>query len=72
MMPKNLHKVNKRKWRKWGPVAQDVFNRLYYTMKKNQHIFLHPKQEAIPKQLWKTTAWNAAWLAADFVEEANG
>ena len=71
-MAKNIHKVNKHKWRKWGPVAQEVFNRLYYTMKKNPSVFLATGQEELPKRRWKVTAWNAAWLAADFAEEANG
>lgn len=69
MAVKNTYKVPKKKWRKWGPVARDTFNRLYYTMKNNQYIMLHPQQDKITARLWKTTCWNAAWLAADFCEE---
>ncbi|HEV8262702.1 MAG TPA: hypothetical protein VGQ19_18350 [Burkholderiales bacterium] len=61
----NRHKVPQRQWRKWTLVARKVFNEVYSTMAQNQWTFLHPHQDKVSKRLWKTTAWNAAWIAAD-------
>ena len=61
----NLYHVPVKKLRKWGPKSRQVFNEVYSTMSRNQWTFLHPQQEKISKRLWKTTAWNAAWIAAD-------
>ena len=61
----NLYHVPARKWTKWGPVSRQVFNEVFSTMAQNQWTFLHPHQEKVSKRMWKTTAWNAAWIAAD-------
>jgi hypothetical protein len=61
----NRHKVPQRQWRKWSLAGRKVFNELYSAMAQNQWTFLHPHQDKISKRLWKTTAWNAAWIAAD-------
>lgn len=63
----NTHKVPMRHWRKWTPQARKVFNETYDTMLNNQGLFQHPKTAAVPQAQWKTTAWNAAWTAADAV-----
>jgi len=68
---RNVHKVHTNKWRRWTPAARCVFNTLYSTMKDNQWVFLHPKQEALTAQKWRTVAWNAAWIAADEASEHN-
>ena len=70
MRPVNQHKVPVKKWRKWSDQARAVFNELYGTMRANQKLFLHPKAEAVSAQLWKTVCWNAAWIAADAVDES--
>jgi len=67
--PRNLHNVQQRTWRKWSAVARHTFNELYSSMKKNQILFLHPKQGALTRQKWQTVAWNAAWVAADAIRE---
>ena len=61
----NIYGVPARQWSKWGPVSRQVFNEVYSSMVGNQWIFLHPKQEKMSRSHWKTTAWNAAWTAAD-------
>lgn len=67
MSESNNHKVPLKHWRKWTPQARKVFNETYETMLENQGLFLHPKQATVPQAQWKTTAWNAAWTAADAV-----
>jgi len=44
-----------------------VFNETFETMSDNQGLFRHPKTAAVPQAQWTTTAWNAAWIAADAV-----
>jgi hypothetical protein len=61
----NLYHVPVRQWRKWPAKCRQVFNEVYSTMSRNQDTFLHPQQDKISKRMWKTTAWNAAWIAAD-------
>ena len=63
----NTHKVPLKQWRKWTPAARKVFNETYDTMVNNQGLFQHPKTAAVPQAQWTTTAWNAAWTAADAV-----
>lgn len=65
---KNVHRVPQRAWRRWKSQGRTVFNSVYSAMKNNQYVFLHPKQEALSAQKWKTVAWNAAWVAADAAE----
>ncbi len=52
-------------FRKWSNTARRVFNETYGTLRDNQRIFLHPKQDALTTAKWNTVAWNAAWIAAD-------
>ena len=62
----NRYRVPKKQWKKWSEQARRVFNEVYYTMRNNkQTLFLHPKATPVPKAQWNTTAWNAAWIAAD-------
>ena len=63
----NLYHVPVRQWSKWGPLARQVFNEVYSSMWKSQHLFLHPKAQAHSRSHWKTTCWNAAWTAAGAV-----
>lgn len=62
---RNLHKVQLKQWRRWSNQARSVFNDTYAYMAGNQNEFLHPKAKRNVKAHWKTTAWNAAWVAAD-------
>ena len=68
-MTDNKHKVPKRQWLKWGLNSQEVFNGLYEYMDENQHLFIHPHTILIPKEYWNTTAWNAAFMAAELVKQ---
>lgn len=61
----NLYHVPVKKWRKWTAQARQVFNEVYSAMTNQQWMFLHPGVEKVSKRMWKTTAWNAAWIAAD-------
>lgn len=60
----NVYRVPVKQWRKWSPVARQVFNEVYSSMVKNREFFLHPKQQIPSRDHWKTTAWNAAWTSA--------
>lgn len=66
----NIHRVPGDQWRKWGSVARYVFNSTYEKMRERQAYFLHPQQLPASPKHWLTTAWNAAWEAADFAHEA--
>jgi len=65
----NRHKVPKKQWRKWCELSRMTFNETYTIMKGNQDLFLHPETGKSKKDHWKTTAWNAAWIAAGSVED---
>ena len=64
---KNKYAVPVKKWRKWSARAHFVFNELYGAMTGNAWVFQHPSMEDKPikPSVWKTTAWNASWIAAD-------
>lgn len=64
----NRHRVPKKQWRKWCPLAKWTFNEVYGVMAKNHDLFLHPKDFKTIKAYWTTTAFNAAWTAADAVQ----
>lgn len=66
----NIHKVPKKQWRKWDIVGRRVFNMTYELMLENPNLFRHPKDPSVSARWAKTTAWNAAWIAADHVKEA--
>jgi hypothetical protein len=68
--PKNHNAVPRAQWRKWGNLSRHVFNEVYGTMAENQGLFLHPKARKNTLECWNTTAWNAAWIAADAAKEA--
>jgi hypothetical protein len=61
----NVFHVPVKQWRKWGPLGKKVFNEVYSAMAGNQKLFLHPHAEKLSRRMWKTTCWNAAWIAAD-------
>lgn len=55
----------KKVWKKWTISGKAVFNDVFEMMTDNQEIFLHPEVQPLPDEYFKTTAWNAAWVAAD-------
>ncbi len=67
MTIQNVHKVSARQWKKWSFVSQVIFNYTYSIMLNRQDLFKHPKAPLLDEKLWKTTAWNAAWVAAESI-----
>lgn len=67
MKVRNTHRVQKKQWAKWSERARGVFNAVYATM-ADQLLFLHPEGTQNRGEHWKTTRWNAAWVAADAVD----
>lgn len=65
LQQENKFNVPKSAWRKWPDVCQRVFNMTYEYMNGTPKAFVHPKAAAVPQEHWNTTAWNAAWIAAD-------
>jgi len=66
---RNLYRVPKKQWRKWSDLARKVFNATYNFMMDNTKVMIHPKSP-MPKPVhFKTIAWNAAWIAADAVDD---
>lgn len=66
-MAKNSHKVPKKQWRRWSPVAQGTFNRVYRLMSQ-VNMYLHPKAPKPKFSHWQTVRWNAAWTAAQVAD----
>jgi hypothetical protein len=76
LQQRNKFKVPSSQWKKWPDIAQRVFNDTYSVMMGSPSLFKHPK-DPIQKPAsrtqashWKTTSWNAAWIAADGVVKA--
>jgi hypothetical protein len=67
-MATNKYRVSKKKWSTWSEKAKEVFNALHTAMMESPDLYWHPKQPKIHKTWWKTTAWNASWIAADAVD----
>ena len=61
----NTYKVPKKKWSKWSALARSVFNSVYGAMQTCPEMYWHPHQGKISARYWRTTSWNAAWIAAD-------
>ena len=64
-MIENVFGVQKRQWKKWDEVERFTFNSLFDQMMSSTYLFIHPEDEMPHPYHWKTTAWNAAWMAAD-------
>lgn len=65
---KNRYGVSKGQWNRWSEHARDVFNKLYWVMRR-QKAFDHPDTELLPQDQWDTVRWNAAWMAAEFAQK---
>ena len=68
-MTRNTNRVPRRQWDRWSGASRRVFNAVYKFMLDNPWVMRHPKQTAVSPAHWKTTAWNAAWIAADAVDD---
>lgn len=69
---RNRYRVPATQWVKWSAAARRMFTELFGCMHRNQWVFLHPHQAALSSAMWRTVAWNAAWLAADAVDGTLG
>ena len=67
-MVTNRFRVPKKQWLHWNAKKKKMFNELFAYMKGNVQVFKHPKAPKDKPNQWETTAWNAAWTAADLVE----
>lgn len=64
----NKFEVPEDVWGDWSERAQRMFNYVFWYMLQNQELFKHPKAPVLAHEQWKTTAWNAAWIAAGQVD----
>lgn len=67
---RNRNRVPQKQWWKWSVPARQVFNRVYTFMMRNPDMMNHPSQPRMKPFHWKTVAWNAAWIAADAVDDS--
>lgn len=67
---RNSNRVPKKQWRKWSGVARRVFNATYSFIHDNPDLMQHPGAPKPKPFHWKTVAWNAAWIAADAVDDS--
>lgn len=70
MNVRNRYKVPKKTWSRWSLAARSAFNAVFAPMINNRWVFQHPKAAPLPKEHWRTTAFNAAWTAADFINKS--
>lgn len=68
-MEENIFKMPKKQWKKWNELERKIFNDLNEFMLNNQAIFSHPDAAIVEDECWGTTAWNAAWTAAEIARE---
>lgn len=66
---RNHNRVPKKQWGKWSKGARQAFNRVYTFMMENPDLMNHPNEPRMKPFHWKTVAWNAAWIAADAVDD---
>lgn len=53
----------------WTREQHALFARLFKHMAANQPVFTHPDAPAVDPEHWLTTCHNAAWMAADMLED---
>ena len=69
-MEENIFYVGKRQWKKWNEAEREMFNDLNEIMLNYKSMFEHPQGPDISNVQWSTTAWNAAWTAAELMRQA--
>jgi hypothetical protein len=62
---RNKYKVPLKQWKKWSLDSKLLFNLVYSQMVNNQFLYTHPKGIINKQWAWRTTAYNAAWTAAE-------
>lgn len=53
----------------WTPQQLALFRRLLRHMAANQGVFSHPGAPRLEPEHWLTVCHNAAWMAADMLED---
>ena len=69
-MKENKHKVEPKTWTSWDDMQREVFNSLFERMIESPWAFAHPDAAEVPEAHWRTTSWNAAFIAADMSARA--
>lgn len=54
---------------RWTEQQRKLYSRVYRYLTLNQGASCHPGMPSMPAEHWETIAHNAAWLAAEFLEE---
>ena len=62
----NDYDVPKKQWDRWTFAERKVFNIVFSSMTDDPKLFQHPDAN-IKYEHWVTTAWNAAWNAAELI-----
>ena len=60
----NRHKVNKKRWLKWEPLARRVFNDVFERMEAQSYINAAPDAPLLSEAHWAVIRWNTAFEAA--------
>lgn len=59
--------------KKWNEQERQAFIDLYESMMESPDLYTHPATDRsadwddLDWVMWKTTAWNAAWMSAEFL-----
>lgn len=70
-MVENLYKVPRNQWKKWDDRQRSMFNMMNEFLLDHQEIMNHPEAPVLHPKHWDTIAWNAAWMAADYLREVD-
>lgn len=66
-MVENYYSVNKKQWKKWNDTERQCFIDLYESMIESPWIYIPVEERDTPPAFYETTAWNAAWMAAELM-----
>lgn len=56
---------------RWSEAQRRIYGRVYRFMLVNQQVQTHPAMGRIPDEHWDTICHNAAWLAAELLEDGD-
>lgn len=68
---RNRYGVVARQWKRWSRSRRAVFNATFAMLRDNESLVKHPHDVLVPKGWWRTTCWNAAWIAASAHHDAS-
>lgn len=54
---------------RWTEAQKRIYGRVFRFMQANPKAQCHPDTAPLPDNEWETICHNAAWLAAEFLEE---